>query len=162
MHESRTTPPGKVAISIERHGRIHGRLYACAPGWLYKHLDFTTTEVVSRLKKDWTADIQAYDQGHDHMLMFADMLTEGIVKQFPSKFSHSQGIEPPRGMALTATLVLDALGIAPKANQLLICRIEISTSVLLSPCRLRWMQRPRQSSIPGARACTILASTRTA
>lgn len=53
---------------------------------LYKHLDYTTTEVVSRLKKDWAADIEAYDKGHEHMLMFADVLTDGIVKQFPSKF----------------------------------------------------------------------------
>lgn len=53
---------------------------------LYKHLAFTTTEVVSRLKKDWAADIEAYDKGHAHMLMFADMLTDGIVKQFPKKF----------------------------------------------------------------------------
>ncbi len=54
---------------------------------LYKHLDFTTTEVVSRLNKDWDADIAAYDKGHEHMLGFADMLTDGIVKQFPKKFS---------------------------------------------------------------------------
>jgi hypothetical protein len=54
---------------------------------LYKHLALTTTEVVSRLKKDWPADIDAYDKGHAHMLMFADMLTEGIVKQFPKKFT---------------------------------------------------------------------------
>ena len=54
---------------------------------LYKHLDFTTGEVVSRLKKDWAADIEAYDRGHEHMLMFADALTDGIVKQFPKKFS---------------------------------------------------------------------------
>ena len=53
---------------------------------LYKHLEYTTTEVVSRLKKDWAADIQAYDQGHAHMLMFADALTDGILKQFPKKF----------------------------------------------------------------------------
>jgi hypothetical protein len=53
---------------------------------LYKHLDYTTAEVVSRLKKDWAADIQAYDKGHAHMLMFADALTDGIVKQFPKKF----------------------------------------------------------------------------
>jgi len=54
---------------------------------LYKHLDFTTAEVVSRLKKDWAADIEAYDKGHDHMMMFADALTDGITKQFPKKFS---------------------------------------------------------------------------
>ena len=53
---------------------------------LHKHLEYTTQEVVSRLKKDWGADIEAYDKGHAHMLMFADMLTHGIVMQFPAKF----------------------------------------------------------------------------
>jgi hypothetical protein len=53
---------------------------------LQKHLDLTTGEVVGRLKKDWEADIKAYDEGHTHMLMFADMLTDGIAKQFPKKF----------------------------------------------------------------------------
>jgi hypothetical protein len=37
-------------------------------------------------KKDWASDIEAYDKGHVHMLMFADALTDGIVKQFPNKF----------------------------------------------------------------------------
>jgi len=54
---------------------------------LYKHLEYTTQEVASRLKKDWASDIEAYDKGHVHMLMFADALTDGIVKQFPGKFS---------------------------------------------------------------------------
>jgi phage terminase Nu1 subunit (DNA packaging protein) len=53
---------------------------------LQKHLDLTTGEVVGRLNKDWAADIQAYDAGHTHMLMFADTLTDGIAKQFPGKF----------------------------------------------------------------------------
>lgn len=53
---------------------------------LYKHLEYTTAEVASRLKKDWAADIEAYDKGHAHMLMFSDAVTEGIVKQFPRKF----------------------------------------------------------------------------
>ena len=53
---------------------------------LQKHLDLTTGEVVGRLNKDWASDIKSYDEGHDHMLMFADTLTEGIVKQFPKKF----------------------------------------------------------------------------
>ena len=55
---------------------------------LDKHLEYTTQEVVSRLKKDWAADIEAYDKGHVHMLMFADMLTHGILKQFPDKFKN--------------------------------------------------------------------------
>ena len=53
---------------------------------LQKHLDLTSGEVVGRLNKDWAADIKAYDEGHAHMLMFADALTDGIAKQFPDKF----------------------------------------------------------------------------
>jgi len=52
---------------------------------LQKHLELTTGEVVGRLKKDWAADIRSYDEGHAHMLMFADTLTDGIAKQFPEK-----------------------------------------------------------------------------
>lgn len=53
---------------------------------LHKHLEYTTGEVTSRLKKDWAADIDSYDKGHMHMLMVADALAGGIVKQFPNKF----------------------------------------------------------------------------
>ena len=53
---------------------------------LQRHLDLTTGEVVGRLQKDWAADIRSYDDGHVHMLMFADALTDGIAKQFPAKF----------------------------------------------------------------------------
>jgi len=53
---------------------------------LQKHLDLTSGEVVGRLKKDWAADIKSYDDGHAHMLMFADTLTNGIARQFPDKF----------------------------------------------------------------------------
>jgi hypothetical protein len=54
---------------------------------LQTHLDLTTGEVVARLKKDWAADIKAYDDGHAHMLMFSDALTDGIATQFPDKFA---------------------------------------------------------------------------
>lgn len=53
---------------------------------LYTHLDLTTGEALSRLKKNWAADIDYYDKGHIHMLMFADELSKGIVKQFSAKF----------------------------------------------------------------------------
>ena len=54
---------------------------------LYKHLEYTTQEVVARLKKDWAVDTEAYEKGQVHMLMFADVLKDGIVKKFPGKFS---------------------------------------------------------------------------
>ncbi|MEG0308540.1 MAG: glycosyltransferase [Clostridium sp.] len=53
---------------------------------LHKHLDFVTAQVVARLNKDWKSDIASYDKGEDHMIMFSDMLTDGIIKQFPKKF----------------------------------------------------------------------------
>lgn len=52
---------------------------------LHEHIAIAT-EVVGRLTKDWAGDIKSYDDGHAHMLMFADMLTDGITKQFPAKF----------------------------------------------------------------------------
>jgi hypothetical protein len=54
---------------------------------LQRHLDLTTGEVVGRLGRDWAADIRSYDQGHVHMLMFADVLADGIVRQFPDRFA---------------------------------------------------------------------------
>ncbi len=53
---------------------------------LHKHLEYVAGEIFSRVKKDWVSDINAYDKGHRHMLMLSDILTDGIVKQFPDKF----------------------------------------------------------------------------
>ncbi|MCR8744670.1 glycosyltransferase [Romboutsia lituseburensis] len=60
--------------------------YETLKDMLYKHLQFVTDQVVARLNNDWNADIQAYDKGEDHMIMFADVITDGIIKQFPQKF----------------------------------------------------------------------------
>lgn len=53
------------------------------------HLSTTTNEVVARLTKDWNGDVKAYDAVYAHILMMADTLTNGIVKQFPEKFRAS-------------------------------------------------------------------------
>lgn len=53
---------------------------------LHKHLQFVTDQVVARLNKNWTGDINAYDKGENHMIMFADIIADGIIKQFPEKF----------------------------------------------------------------------------
>lgn len=51
-----------------------------------EHLDLTLQEAVAYLHGDYPASIAAYDQLHLQILGMADMLSDGILKQFPSKF----------------------------------------------------------------------------
>ena len=54
---------------------------------MHDHLNLTTAEAQARLKGDWAADIAAYEKVHDQILHMADMLSSGIIKQFPKKFN---------------------------------------------------------------------------
>ena len=64
------------------------------PNWIFadmkmmmdNHLKLTTDEVIQRIKKDYDADIVAYDKVHLEILQMSDMISDGIVKQFPNKF----------------------------------------------------------------------------
>lgn len=53
---------------------------------LYKHLQLTTNEVSARLKKDFTADIKAYDMVQKEILDMSNFFSNGIVRQFPNLF----------------------------------------------------------------------------
>jgi hypothetical protein len=53
---------------------------------MHMHLQLTTEEAVAHLQGDWDADVAAYDKVHDHILHMADLLSNGLIKQFPSRF----------------------------------------------------------------------------
>jgi hypothetical protein len=50
------------------------------------HLDQTLDEAAHRLGGDFTADIRDYERIHRHILMMADAISTGIIKQFPRRF----------------------------------------------------------------------------
>lgn len=52
------------------------------------HLDLTLAEALARLEGRFVDDIAAYDAIHGQILHMADMLSDGIVAQFPGRFAH--------------------------------------------------------------------------
>lgn len=70
-------------------------LAAANPNWpladlkmmMRMHLDQTLAEASARLTADWAGDIAAYDTIVDHILQMADVLADGIGKQFPDRVS---------------------------------------------------------------------------
>ena len=53
------------------------------------HLDQTLDEATHQLHGDYPASIKDYDAIVHHILMMADVLSSGIIKQFPKKFDQA-------------------------------------------------------------------------
>lgn len=53
---------------------------------MHAHLDLTLQEAVTYLHGDYAGSVAAYDQVHLEILQMADMLSTGIIEQFPQKF----------------------------------------------------------------------------
>lgn len=51
------------------------------------HLDTTLEEAVARLQGRFADDIRAYDAARAHILGLADLLSSGLVRQFPQRFA---------------------------------------------------------------------------
>jgi hypothetical protein len=75
----------QIAAFLNRANPTSWRL-APTKAMMRAHLGLTTTEVVARLQRNWTADVRAYDRIHRQALHMADMLSRGLVRQFPARF----------------------------------------------------------------------------
>jgi hypothetical protein len=76
-------------IAVALHD-LNPRLWPLADldAMMKDHLDLTLAEAVARLQGRYADDIAAYDRVHAEILAMADMLSDGIVAQFPARFSH--------------------------------------------------------------------------
>ncbi|MGH7675257.1 MAG: hypothetical protein ACREMV_08295 [Gemmatimonadales bacterium] len=66
------------------------RLLAKHPGDIHPEQNkrILVLEVTGRsCDGDWAGDIAAYDEVHQHILQMADVLSDGIIKQFASRFN---------------------------------------------------------------------------
>ncbi len=75
------------------NARQIGRFLAKAnPAWkgarkmLKTHITQTVAYAADQLQGDYAKSIKDYDEAQDHMLMLADQLSAGIIKEFPGRF----------------------------------------------------------------------------
>ena len=76
-------------IAVALHG-LNPRQWPLADldAMMKDHLDLTLDEAVARLQGRYADDVAAYDRVHAEILSMADMLSDGIVAQFPAQFAH--------------------------------------------------------------------------
>jgi hypothetical protein len=80
--------------------RIADLLSGANPNWpkpdvvdlLGQHLSLTKQEVTARLKQQWSADVDAFDQIFTEILTLSDVLSDGLVKQFGDRYRGRAGL----------------------------------------------------------------------
>jgi hypothetical protein len=77
---------GRTIAAFLTKANPHAWPLSMTSSMMKHHLDLTAKEAVSRLEGHWSADIAAYDQVHNEILQMANMLSSGIVSQFPNRF----------------------------------------------------------------------------
>lgn len=57
---------------------------------MYDHLKLTTEEAVGIIKRKWAGNIKKFDEVEKQILNMSQGLADGIIKQFPEKFSEAK------------------------------------------------------------------------
>lgn len=75
-------------------GELAAFLSGANPNWPEKdvfdllalHLKLTKDETVARITSDWAADVRAFDDIFNEIVVVADTLHDGLAAQFPDRF----------------------------------------------------------------------------
>jgi hypothetical protein len=51
-----------------------------------EHRDLAVSEINARVNSNWAGDILAFEQVHDQMVRLSDLLSNGVIFQFPGNF----------------------------------------------------------------------------
>jgi hypothetical protein len=86
VNQTRWTENADRIASFLSKANPHAWKLPATTAMMHDHLRLTTSEVLARLNGDWKADVRAYDRIHIQILRMADMLSSGLVAQFPSRF----------------------------------------------------------------------------
>lgn len=92
----------KIAAYLNSLNPHHWPLRQLKSLW-HDHLKLTTSQALARLQADWPTDVSAYDKVHLQILSLADLMSDGIMKQFPQKFAEADA------SAKSAVTTLDSL-----------------------------------------------------
>jgi hypothetical protein len=84
---------------------------------MHEHLDLTIQEVEAEMNGDFSGSIRKYDQVRTQALKMADMMSAGIIKQFPAKFTGAGYVTQPTSGSYTAMRMDSGTVIPFRLNQ---------------------------------------------
>ena len=78
---------GDSIASLLATANPHGFSREMLKGAIGQHITLLLQEATAQLKHDWSGSIAAFDESQRQAAQMADMLSDGIMKQYPSRFS---------------------------------------------------------------------------
>jgi len=79
---------GDSIAAFLAHANPRGFSRAMLSSALQMHITLLLKEATAQIKKDWSGSIAAFDESQRQAMQMADMLSDGIMKQFPSRFTN--------------------------------------------------------------------------